>query len=789
MNKKLASIFSRVLLASVLPFLITIAFIFLTVQYIIHSYVNTRIRETVDVSARFVTNKIIDTMSGITGLMNLTAKNLSEAAADSDNARTALERIIHSLMQSNQEIYCAWYVFAAGVADPGDTWYAKSFVQEKGLIREIPAVKELDDMNISFWHLIPFKEGKPWQDSGGFWDYGIGEGLKYIATICYPIIRDGKTIGTVGMDITYDKAFAFLNDMQVDGERGIILVTDAGVIVYARDSKASGGKFLDLDFRPKDRQALSQALQNREPLLREIRSPIFNTPSLATLGSINLPATNREIFLYLECPTNTLYRESRAISTALALICAAGTIILIAGAIFASRLIATPIRRITDATARIAHGNIGIGDENLDLGNSGILEVESLREAVKKMVQQLKERHELRLYAVQADFERKKAEEASREKTLFFANMSHEIRTPMNAIMGLTDLLLADPLSPVQRKRAGEIRSASNSLLTIVDDILDISRIESGKLSLVKSDFDFQAMLDNIASICGHLAEKKKLAFAIERHGKIPPVFRGDEVRIRQILLNLIGNAIKFTQHGSVTLDVSAEPPLLHFRVIDTGIGIKPEDLDGLFNAFRQVDAHRNRKVRGTGLGLSISKNLAEIMGGNLAVDSVYGKGSIFHVRLPLTPGSDDFQARRSTNVQTGIRYDARALVVDDNSVNLMVAAGLLKLYGLKSDTAPSGPEALKLIAENDYDIVFMDHMMPGMDGIDTTKAIRKLGGNAAKVPVVALTANVLSGVREHLTASGMDDYLAKPIQKELLGAILAKWLKPGGGPEAERDR
>ncbi len=783
MKKRLASIFARVLIASVLPFLITIAFIYLTVEHIVHSYASTRVRETVDVSTRFVTNKIIDTMAGITGLMDLTAKNLAEAAADTDNARADLERILDTLMQSNQEIYCAWYVFAPGVADPGGTWYTRTFVQEKGVIREIPSVKALDDMDVAYWHIIPFKEGKPWQDSGGFWDYGIGEGEKYIATISFPIIRDGIIIGTLGMDITYEKAFAFLNNLQADGNRNIMLVTDAGIIVYARDPDASGGKFLDLDFDPKDRLALSAALKNHEVFMREIHSPVYNHPSLVSLSPINLPQTNREIFLYLDSPTNILFSEAHSISTAIALICAAGTLILIGAAIFTSRKIAAPIRRITDATARIAYGNIGPGDENLDLGNSGIREVESLREAVKKMVQQLKERHELRLYAVQADFERKKVEEASREKTLFFANMSHEIRTPMNAIMGLSDLLLADELTPKQQKRAGEIRSASESLLTIVDDILDISRIESGKLSLVKCDFTFQAMLDSIASICGHLAERKKLAFSIEQHGPIPPVFHGDEIRIRQVLLNLIGNAVKFTDQGSVTLSVSAEPPLLHFRVIDTGIGIKAEDLDGLFNAFRQVDAQKNRKVHGTGLGLSISKNLVEIMGGNLSVDSVYMQGSVFHVLIPLTPGSDDSLKKLPQRIPFGVRYDARALVVDDNAVNLVVASGLLKLYGLTSDTASSGKEALTLFVQNDYDIVFMDHMMPEMDGIETTKAIRELGGKAVKVPIVALTANAWSGSRELLTAAGMNDYLAKPIQKELLAAVLAKWLIPSEMP------
>ena len=374
-----------------------------------------------------------------------------------------------------------------------------------------------------------------------------------------------------------------------------------------------------------------------------------------------------------------------------------------------------------------------------------------------------------------------RSDEANKIKSSFLANMSHEIRTPMNAVIGMSELLKHEQLNTRQMGYVSDIHSSAHSLLSIINNILDLSKIESGKLALNPVDFDFHAFIDNISSMFKFIAHKKDLEFKFENDGNLPDYLYGDDIRLRQVLTNICGNAVKFTEKGSVTLKVQVMIGKLYFEIKDTGKGIRKEDLSTLFDAFAQFDTSKNRSIIGTGLGLSISKSFIEMMGGDIIVDSEYGQGTSFMVMIPLVPGnkSNVKHETKFEDVQNIDAPSANVLVVDDNEFNLKVAVGLLNLYKINARTATSGKEALNTVQENDFDIVFMDHMMPGMDGVEATNEIRKLGGKYKHLAVIALTANAVKGAKEMFLENGFNDLVTKPIDVRELNMALEKWLPP----------
>ena len=373
------------------------------------------------------------------------------------------------------------------------------------------------------------------------------------------------------------------------------------------------------------------------------------------------------------------------------------------------------------------------------------------------------------------------ADTANKAKSAFLRAMSHEIRTPMNAIIGMSELLQHEQLDRRQMSYVSDINTSAHSLLSIINDILDLSKIESGKFELSLVDFDFHLFTGNITSMFEYVAQKKNLVFKFESTGELPDYLFGDDIRLRQVLTNICGNAIKFTHKGSITLKVHARPEKLLFEVTDTGIGIRKEDMAELFDAFSQADTQVNRNITGTGLGLAISKSFVEMMGGVITVDSEYGQGTSFTVTIPLVRGNKNNVKPDEDlkKVQDFIAPGANVLVVDDNEFNLKVAVGLLNLYQIDAKTALSGIEAIEMMQQNDFDIVFMDHMMPEMDGIEATHEIRKLCGEDKNLMIIALTANAFQGAQEMFLENGFNGFLTKPINVKTLNETLDKWLPP----------
>ncbi len=398
-------------------------------------------------------------------------------------------------------------------------------------------------------------------------------------------------------------------------------------------------------------------------------------------------------------------------------------------------------------------------------------------------------------YKTKMEEKNEEARNAVEAKANFLANMSHEIRTPMNAISGMAQLLSEREFSKEENEYVATIQRSSESLLSIINEILDFSKIDSGNMEILEEEYDFNSLIHDVLSIIEFRMKNKSVKLKVDIDPKVPRTLIGDELRIRQVLINLLNNAVNFTHRGYITLHIhwvknDEDTGVMEVAVEDTGIGISAENMDKLFRAFGQIDTRKNRNVEGTGLGLAISKSLLNLMGGDIWVRSREKEGSTFSFRLPQR-----VKDARASNYETNHELiqemneafkitfrapTAKIMIVDDNKVNLMVASELMKRFGFEATLVDSGSEAVDKVEENlvQYDIIFMDHMMPFMDGVEATQRIRAIDTEYAhELPIVALTANAIKGVEKQFRMAGMNDYISKPIHMKQLSDILQKWI------------
>ena len=636
------------------------------------------------------------------------------------------------------------------------------------------------DTNHVCWYYLPV-----WKGSAVWTEPYANQNLN-ISMVSYvtPIYIDGNLKGVVGMDVSMATLKGIADIIPMDGG-GALLMSAEQSLVYATD--------YHLGFHSAE---ASNAMRSISVLMNEAGKSIYRFSwNDSDHYGVSVPIRNGMTLVvfvseseFLAPQFALLLRQAIALLVFLVFAC----LILL----HVYKKILSPVSELTEASYRLARGELNISILYQSKNELGVL-----ADSIRKMSVQLREY--IMFIREQAKSEREAKENAlsaSRAKSDFLANMSHEIRTPINAVLGMDEMILRETEDSDIHRYAMNIKQAGNSLLNIVNDVLDFSKIESGKMDLLPETYDISTILVDLVAMASERAQKKDLRLELHINPSLPKMLVGDSVRIKQCILNLLTNAIKYTMKGKVvfrvdyTLESHADGKTgiwLLVSVEDTGIGIKKEDVIKLFQPFERIEEKRNRTIEGTGLGLNIVQRTLALMNSKLDVESEYGKGSTFSFVIwqdvtDVEPVGDIMESYRR-RVQFMEKYTeklvaprARILLVDDTPINLEVLKGLLKYTKIQLDTVTSGRAALEKVRQHTYDILFIDHRMPEMDGIETLEAMQVLTDNKCLgKPCIALTANAVSGAREMYISAGFSDYLSKPVSPEKLEETIIRYLPP----------
>lgn len=771
------NMFTQILLASLLPVILIFVIVIATMQNIIMQNNVDNAEKSVEQTIANLSDNLNWRFDHLENMLKNTSIAMGSLEPNSPDTKEQLEKQLFSLADSIKYTYCTWYAFEPEVFGE-EKHYTKNYLRRNGILEVFidPEDEFLDDPEITDWYHIPLNSGKAETILWDLYSYGDEDDDLYTFSLTFPIYHDNKVIGCVGADMRFDEMFN-IEIMDYDTENYTMLISETGVILFSSDGKYIGESIFNFSSL---NTAFNQTISEKGLVTIDAESPLTKTKSLAAISHLKIPNSNQPAYLYQETSLETVQEEFEPSFQLIIITSVLGLLLLTYSVFLINRRTASNITNLTESFKRIADSDdLDILKDQEEPSPTTIVELNSLNESKIRMVEKLQKVRELEIQKGMIEVEREKLVATAHAKNNFFASISHEIRTPMNSILGISEIMLHDKnITAEQKEHIKDINVSADALLVIINDILDMSKLETDKMKLHFEPFDFTAFISNINSLGTHLAESANLNFDMTVDENISQCFIGDEIRLRQILLNLIGNATKFTEIGSVEVNVYLEnDERLRFDVIDTGIGMEQEALTNIFEPFTRSATKKVKYIEGSGLGLPISKNLVALMDGDISVISEVGNGSTFSVTIPYTPGKEESLPKVKDTKNIELSSQIKVLVVDDNVINLRVSSGLLKAScGVNCDTAISGYEAIEMLKQDDYDIVFMDHMMPELDGVETTKLIREMGGKYETLPIIALTANAVIGVRAELLDAGMNDYLTKPININLLKDILCIW-------------
>lgn len=642
-------------------------------------------------------------------------------------------------------------------------WYNIDFEDDswKNLTPTDMSLYDKDDVEHVGWYYIPVEQGKPiWMDP--YFNKNLGvEMISYII----PYYYNGYTVGVIGMDIDMDLLREEVSKITVYESGKAFLMTVEGNIIYHEDYR-TGAFFDELD--ETDKEYFNHVLES-DPDSVNMWNSKTGEPQKLILKKLR----NGMIF-GIYAPLDEIQEPQNTLLSQLIIIAAAILLLAILVSVLWVRTIIGPLKRMTEVAEHYADGDF---DEEMSVNSKD--EVGILSRSLQSMSTSLKEQIEI-------------ANNANKAKSEFLANMSHEIRTPINTVLGMNEMILRRTDDPDILDYSSNIQASGRTLLSLINSILDFSKIEDGKMQILPVSYETADLISSLVNSVSSRANKKNLKFNLYIDESIPSVLMGDDVRVTQIIMNLLTNAVKYTEKGEITLSIHDDGQedgavFLGVEVKDTGMGIRKEDMERLFESFTRLDEERNRNIEGTGLGMAIVTKLLEMMGSELHVESTYGEGSVFSFRLAQQIVDETPMGNFEERIKESVAHkkinenfkvnDAHVLVVDDNEMNLKVADNLMRIFEIEPDMAESGKEAIEKMENKEYNIVFLDHMMPDMDGIETLKEIKKRNLQRDKTAVIALTANAVAGAEETYLAEGFDGYLSKPIELERLKAILTEYL------------